>query len=99
MTRGVRKQQLSGDDTNKESASSSYMGSATNKEPANSSYVGNDTNEGPTSGSYVGNDTNEEPASSSNSVGVAISRRRYPQQDNRLEYVGKYHQADNNAFG
>ena len=35
----------------------------------------------------------------SNAVSVAISRRRYPQQENRLKNVGKYHQTDNNAFG
>ena len=35
----------------------------------------------------------------SNAVSVAISRRRYPQQKNRLKNVGKYHQTDNNAFG
>ena len=95
----MRKQQLSGDDTNKELTSSSYIGDDTNEESTSNSYVGNDTNEEPASSSNVGNDTNEEPTSSSNSVGVAISRRRYPQQDKGLKCVGKYHQTDNNAFG
>ena len=67
MTRGVRKQQLSGDDTK--------------KEPTSSSNVGNDTNEEPTSSSNVGNDTNEEPTSSSNSVGVAIPQPRVTGED------------------
>lgn len=57
LTRGVRKRQLSGDDTN--------------KEPTSSSYIGDDTNEESASSSYVGNDTNEEPTSNSNSEGVA----------------------------
>ena len=63
----MRKQQLSGDDTNKETTSSSN--------------VGNDTNEEPTSSSYVGNDTNREPTSSSNSVGVAIPQPRVAGED------------------
>ena len=63
----MRKQQLSGDDTN--------------KEPASSSYIGDDTNEEPASSSNVGNDTNEEPASSSNSVGVAIPQPRVAGED------------------
>ena len=63
----MRKQQLSGDDTNKELTSSSY--------------IGDDTNEESTSNSYVGNDTNEEPTSSSNSVGVAIPQPRVAGED------------------
>ena len=35
----------------------------------------------------------------SNSVGVAISRRRYPQQDNGLEWVGGNNKIEYNAYG
>ena len=34
-----------------------------------------------------------------NSVGVAISRRRYPQQDNRQEWVGGNNKIEYNAYG
>jgi hypothetical protein len=63
----VRKQQLSGNDTN--------------KEPTSSSYIGDDTNEESTSSSNVGNDTNEEPTSNSNSEGVAIPQPRVAGED------------------
>ena len=35
----------------------------------------------------------------SNSVGVAISRRRYPQQDNGQEWVGGNNKIEYNAYG
>ena len=35
----------------------------------------------------------------SNAVSVAISRRRYPRQDNGLNYIGRYYQIEYNAFG
>ena len=35
----------------------------------------------------------------SNSVGVAFSRRRYPQQDNCKHCVGGNHKIENNAYG
>ena len=34
-----------------------------------------------------------------NSVGVAFSRRRYPQQDNCKHWVGGNHKIENNAYG
>ena len=34
-----------------------------------------------------------------NSVGVAVSRRRYPRQDNRLNWVGRNHKIEYNAYG
>ena len=34
-----------------------------------------------------------------NSVGVAFSRRRYPQQDNCKNWVGGNHKIENNAYG
>ena len=41
----------------------------------------------------------EMATSSSNSVGVAISRRRYPQQDNGMKCVGWYYQIEHYAYG
>lgn len=35
----------------------------------------------------------------SNAVSVAISRRRYPHQDNGRNYTGRYYQIEYNAFG
>ena len=35
----------------------------------------------------------------SNAVSVAISRRRYPHQDNGRKYIGRYYQIEYNAFG
>ena len=35
----------------------------------------------------------------SNSVGVAFSRRRYPQQDNCKHWAGGNHKIENNAYG
>ena len=35
----------------------------------------------------------------SNAVGVAVSRRRYPQQDNCKNWVGGNHKIENNAYG
>ena len=37
--------------------------------------------------------------SSGNSVGVALSRRRYPQQDDGLLFFDGYYQIEYNAFG
>ena len=34
-----------------------------------------------------------------NAVSVAISRRRYPHQDNGRNYIGRYYQIEYNAFG
>ena len=34
-----------------------------------------------------------------NSVGVAFSRRRYPQQANCKHWVGGNHKIENNAYG
>ena len=34
-----------------------------------------------------------------NSVGVAFSRRRYPQQDNCEKWVGGNYKIENNAYG
>ena len=35
----------------------------------------------------------------SNAVSVAVSRRRYPQQDNGQEWVGGNHKIEHNAYG
>ena len=35
----------------------------------------------------------------SNAVSVALSRRRYPQQDNGQEWVGGNHKIEHNAYG
>ena len=35
----------------------------------------------------------------SNAVSVALSRRRYPQQDNGLKCIGEYYLTEYNAFG
>ena len=35
----------------------------------------------------------------SNAVSVAISRRRYPHQDNGRNYIGRYYEIEYNAFG
>ena len=35
----------------------------------------------------------------SNAVSIAISRRRYPQQDNGLEWVGGNNKIEYNAYG
>ena len=35
----------------------------------------------------------------SNAVSVALSRRRYPQQDNGLKCIGEYYLTEYNAYG
>ena len=47
------------------------------------------------SASTLGTDTKKD----SNSVGVAFSRRRYPQQDKGLVWVGGKHKIEYNAYG
>ena len=47
------------------------------------------------SASTLGKDKKRE----SNAVSIAISRRRYPQQDKRLIWVGGNYQTEYNAYG